>query len=203
MYYYFMLEYNDSYAFKEYPTLTKNQLLHQSIVTDMSGRDRSSVRRCEACKGLLDKWHIPLLGLRIRQRKRDLSMTYDGVIVASTAFVNVCEMAGMEGIRFHRLPDDPDFFRVDTCRSVLFDAERRATRFLGHCGICGQYDEIIGANPVLLREGEQIADAEVVRTDLEFGSDDGKAPLLICSDVAKRSLASHTLKGVRLFELDK
>ena len=57
---------NDSYAFREYPNLTETQRLHQVLLPDMSGDSHESVRRCDECGDILDKWNIPLSGLFIK-----------------------------------------------------------------------------------------------------------------------------------------
>ena len=39
---------NDSYGFREYPVLTEYEMIHQSIIPDMSGTPRTGIRRCES-----------------------------------------------------------------------------------------------------------------------------------------------------------
>jgi hypothetical protein len=198
----FSIQYNDSYAFREYPRLTRSQRLHQAILPDMSGRDRPGVRRCETCRELVGKWGLPLAGLRLKRRKLDISITYDGVFVASQAFISVCDRLGIEGPMFLPLPDDNDFFAVKIERTVGFDFEKRGTRFSGPCRSCGQCAEVIGANPIYLREGAMIGDVEIVRTDIEFGSNDEKNYLLLCGAVARQMLSEEGLRGVDLYPLN-
>lgn len=199
----FSISDNDSYAFREYPRLTRNQRLHQEILPDMSGRDRPGVRRCKTCRELVDKWSLPLTGLKLKRRKYDISSTYDGLVVASRAFVSACDRLGIDGARFSPLPDDEDFFVVGADRTVAFDAERRGTRVSDPCSTCGQSAEVIGANPILLVEGAVIGERAIVRTDLEFGGGDEKGFLLLCGPMARLMLSKEKLKGVNLFPLDK
>jgi hypothetical protein len=57
---------------------------------------------------------------------------------------------------------------------------------------------VIGATPVYLRSGAQIGEREFVRTDLEFGSGDGKGPILLCGEAAAKSLRTANISGIEL-----
>jgi hypothetical protein len=195
------LQDNDSYAFREYPPLTEYQRIHQQILPDMSGRSRPGVRRCAECGGLLNKWEEPLAGLVINQRQYDLSITYDGITIASSAFKRVYDDACLKGLVFRAVPTDPEFYGIQATGVVLFDYERRRTRFMKKCGSCGHWEAVIGVTPVLLKTGCVIGDLEFVRTDLEFGSCDGKHPMILCGAVAGSVLGRSGLKGVALSEL--
>ena len=187
---------DDSYAFREYPQLTENQKVHQTIVPDMSGDSRPGLRRCESCGELLDKWNEPLSGFVVKKRKHDIGCTYDGVTAVSEEFKAAYESAGLSGLLFRQLPDDPEFYAIRPERTVQYDAERRGTRFVKQCPQCGRYESVVGATPVYLKPGASISDKEFVRTDLEFGSDDEKSPLLLCGEFAAASLKAANLNGI-------
>lgn len=189
---------NDSYSFREYPTLTENQRIHQAIVPDMSGEARSGVRRCQACGELLAKWDEPLSQLVLKKRKYDISATYDGVTVVSERFKMVYEENNLSGLVFRQLPDDSAFFAIYPSRAVEFDAQRRKTRFIKPCPQCGHFESVVGATPVYLKVGVEIGERQFVRTDLEFGSLDEKHPLLLCGEYAAHALSKAMLKGLDL-----
>lgn len=189
---------NDSYAFRASPDLTELQQLHQTLVPDMSGEARADVRRCEACGTLLDKWNESLVELVVKKRKFDISHTYDGVIVVSARFKSVYKSAELSGLHFRQLPDDPDFFAIRPERAVEYDPERRGTRFENRCSQCGLYESVAGATPVFLKQGATVKSDEFVRTDLEFGSDDEKSPLLLCGSLAAKAMKAAGLKGLDL-----
>jgi ribosomal protein S14 len=195
-------QFNDSYAFREYPSLTEYQRIHQPILPDMSGPSRAQARRCEVCGELLDKWNEPLDGLVLTKRRYDISVTYDGVDVVSTRFRTLYEEHELSGLEFRQLPDDPSFFAIHATRTVEFDAERRQTRFENKCSECGHYKSVIGATPVFLKEGSGIGDREFVRTDLEFASGDEKSPMLLCGEVAAHVLREAGFKGLDLVAID-
>lgn len=189
---------NDSYAFRDAPELTENQRVHQAIVPDMSGESRADLRRCEACGELLDKWNEPLAGFVVKKRKLDIGSTYDGVTVVSVRFKSAYESDGLSGLMFRQLPDDPEFFAIRPERSVEYDADRRGTRFIKPCAQCGCYESVVGATPVYLKPGAGVEPNEFVRTDLEFGSDDEKSPLLLCGNSAAAALQAADVKGLEL-----
>lgn len=194
------LQWNDSYAFRDYPHLTDYQHIHQEWVPNMSGQSRSGVQRCEKCEDLADKWAEPLRGLVIKVRHFDISTTYDGIVVVSDAFKKAYDEASLTGLVFRALPSDPDFHNIQAVRVVAFDYERRKTRFLKECSMCGHWESVIGATPVFLKSGSVIGDREFVRTDLEFGNLDGKQPLILCGLESTRALREFKLKGVDLCE---
>lgn len=199
----FSLQFNDSYAFRVYPDLTAHQRVHQEIVPDMSGQSRPGLQRCEACGELLDKWHESLSGLVVKKRNLDIGCTYDGVAVVSERFKTAYESAGLSGLMFRQLPDDSEFFAIEPERVVQFDAERRKTRFVNQCPQCGRYESVVGATPVYLKSGSAIASFEFVRTDLEFGSDDEKSPLILCGQGAAEVLEAAKLKGLEIERIEE
>jgi hypothetical protein len=195
------LQWNDSYAFRDYPPLTDYQRIHQELVPDMSGHSRPGVRRCEKCGDIVNKWDEPLTGLVIKERLYDISITYDGIVLVSDAFRKAYDEASLGGLVFRALPTDPGFHSIQTARVVSFDYERRKTRFLKKCNVCERWESVVGATPVLLESGSVIGDREFVRTDLEFGNFDAKHPLLLCGLEAGKALRGFGLRGVDLCEL--
>jgi hypothetical protein len=78
---------------------------------------------------------------------------------------------------------------------AIFDKERRKTRFLEMCSVCGQYYEVIGANPVFLK-GFSVAGKDIYRTDLKFGTGCRKNWSLICSERVLEALKKQKLRGL-------
>jgi hypothetical protein len=141
-YYRVSLQHNDSYAFRGDPALTDNQRIHQELVPDMSGEVRSEPRRCAVCGALTSKWNEPLSELVIKKRTFDLSITYDGVLIASQRLKSIYDRNDLSGLVFRPLPHDPMFLAVYASRLVEFDFTRRNTRFIAHCSQCGQYESV-------------------------------------------------------------
>ena len=194
---------NDSYAFRNYPPLNNYQRIHQKLTPDMSGAIYQVVHRCESCGELTSKWNEPLINLFIKKRRFDISITYDGVLIASQRFKTIYDANHLLGLIFHQLPVDGEFFAIHALKVVEFDAERRKTRFINPCPRCGRFESVIGATPVFLKRGSKIEGLEFVRTNLEFGSADGKHPLLICGQVAADILSCAKLKGLDISTINE
>jgi hypothetical protein len=164
-------------------------------------RDREDVARCTVCGELLKKWEEDLASVSISKApKYDLSYSYDGVLVATRRVKELIEHEGLTGMSFR--PLQRDLFAARPNDVVAFDAKRRGTRFEEKCEACGSYESVIGATPVLLRAGAVIAPNAFARTDLEFGSNDEKTPLVLCGDDAARALTKGKLRGVDLMPVD-
>ena len=161
---------------------------------------RSDVRRCEKCGELLAKWDESLAGLKIKRRKYEVSATYDGVTVVSRRFQSVYDSNRLEGLVFQELPSAPDFLAVMATDVVQFDAKERETRFINKCPVCGRFEEVIGATPAYLMEGEVVPDRGFVRSDLEFASFDEKGPLILCGPAAGEVLKKARFRGLDLEE---
>jgi hypothetical protein len=194
------LQWNDSYAFRDYPPLTKYQRIHQQLLPDMSGQSRPGVQRCERCGDLTDKWAEPLSSLVIKVRHYDISATYDGIVVVSDTFKRAYDETNLAGLVFRALPLDPSFHNIQPVKRVSFDYERRKTQFLKQCSLCGHWESVVGATPVFLKSGGVIGDREFVGTDLEFGSFDGKCPLILCGPEVARAFREFKLKGAEVCE---
>ncbi len=192
------LRHNDTYAFRDSPVLTDYQRVYQGLVPDMSEAAHLSVHRCGKCGELTKKWDEPLSGLVIKNRKYDTSITYDGVVIVSQMFKSIYTAKNLSGLVFRQLPDDNHFFAVHAGRAVRFDHERRKTRLINRCSQCGRYESVVGATPIFLVAGSEVDASEFVFTDLEFGTGDGKHPLLICGSTAAEALSSAKLKGLGL-----
>ncbi len=191
---------NDSYAFRDYPPVTENQRIYQEIAPDMSAASRPELRRCKACGEILDKWAEPLSNLVVKKRKYDIGSTYDGMTIVTTRFKDAYEAASLSGLEFRQLPNDAGFFAIRPHKWVVFDAERRKTRFINACPECHRFESVVGATPVYLKAGVEIGTHEFVRTDLEFGSNDEKHSLILCGQSAAHALQAARLAGLDLIE---
>lgn len=161
--------------------------------------DRDDVKRCHTCGNMLDKWSEKLDTFQIKKRRNiAVTTTYDGVLVATSRFIEFCRDYAFDGLIAKQLPSDPDFYAISSDVVVKYDTERRGTRFLGYCSTCGMYDEVIGADPVMLRVGELIPDRGFAQTDIEFASHDEKHPLLLCGLSVGELLGKSGMRGLDL-----
>ena len=160
-------------------------------------RRREDVRRCPRCSELLAKWDEDLRAAPTRRvPKLDVSYTYDGVMVCSSRFVRAVESSGLIDLAIR--PLWKGFSWVMPTLVVRFDPERRGTRFENLCPSCGRFESVIGATPAFLQPGESVAENGFARTDLEFGSNDEKGPLIICGAYSAEVLKIARLTGIEI-----
>lgn len=167
-------------------------------------RGRADVKRCAVCNRLLNKWEEDLASVPITKApKYDLSYSYDGVLVATRRVKELVDRERLVGMAFR--PLQRDLFAARPSAVVAFDAKGRDTRFEDKCETCGSYESVTGAIPVMLRAGEVVGANAFARTDLDFGSDDAKLPLVLCGDEVANALKKSKLRGVdvvRVKDLD-
>ncbi len=114
----------------------------------------------------------------IKYVKYDFSYTYDGALIISRRFKDFCIEMGLEGLKFYHIESQPDFFLLKVGDIVEFDCKRRKTRFLEFDASCEEYNEVVGATPVCLKENKSLENG-IYRTDIEFGRGFAKAPLIL------------------------
>ena len=158
--------------------------------------DRTDIKRCPICNNLTDKWNEDISNIIITKTKIDISYSYDGILVVSEKFKKIYDENNIEGLNFIALKNG--FYFIRPINVVNFDSERRKTRFINQCKKCGMYESIAGSSPVFLKENETIPAKGFVRTDLEFGSDDEKHPLVLCGLEVGKILKKNKLSGIEL-----
>jgi hypothetical protein len=151
--------------------------------------------RCDVCGQLTAKRREDLATVAIKRRpKVALSTSLDGVCVVLPSAKLVLEAKFTDQLQFESL--QAGLFAVMPVMAVEFDAASRKTRFGHRCPKCSEYDSVTGATPVFLKA--QVPPGSVVRTDLEFGSDDEKAPLILAGNDAAAALSDLGLSGCKL-----
>ncbi|MBP5231832.1 MAG: hypothetical protein J6333_00325 [Planctomycetes bacterium] len=156
-------------------------------------RERNDVKRCPACGHLLDKWKERLGNASLSKKSLEVSYSYDGVLVVNERFMDVVHKEGLAGLSF--IPINDGFFHIRPKEEVKFDAEKRKTRFINQCPMCGNFESIVGSSPVLL-VANAIPENGFVRTDIEFGSLDEKHPLVLCGLHAGHVLKANKFAGL-------
>ena len=133
---------------------------------------------------------------RVHQRRRDLTSTYDGYLLASKIFREHCVARRYPGVEFVPLPADEDFFWLRSHRTVRFDAARRGTRREKLCKGCGSYFDVVGANPIFLADVSTPLTDGFYRTDIEFGSGHTQNPIVLAGVHTAAELQALNLRGL-------
>jgi hypothetical protein len=162
--------------------------------------DDPGIRRCK-CGLYFEKWdHIPTT-LHLRKRTLDVSATYDGAEIVSQRFHSLYLQESWTGLEFRPLLKEPGFFQIVSKTVIKFDAEKRKTRFLDRCDVCGRFRAVAGVTPVFLRDGETIPAKAFGRSDIEFGTGPEMAPLMMCGVEVASKLRTQKMKGLDLIAI--
>ena len=140
---------------------------------------------------------------KVKGKKYNISGTYDGFTIVSELFKKFCETEKYKGLEFLSLPNLPNFYWFKVFNVVEFDINARGTEFLNYNKICKGYEEIIGATPLCLKNKIPLSDG-FYRTDICFGSFEGKSPVYLVGDVTMKKLKIAGFKEIFFEEiLDK
>ncbi len=139
-------------------------------------------------------------GFKVPNRGKNISTTYEGYTIVSEKFKAFCETGGYKGIEFLSLPGSPGFYWFLVNNILVFDFEARGTEFLNFSEKCKGYEEVIGATPVCLREPAILED-KFYRTDLFFGSFEGKSPVYMVGEETKKKLLAAGFREIYFEEI--
>jgi len=154
------------------------------------------------CARYMDVYRINKVNLQkeFHNIKRNLSYTYDGFAIVTEKFREFCEKGGYGGLEFVALSGSQPYFWFKIHTVVEFDPVRKQTRFEEFNAKCNGYAEIIGADPVLLKNNPVLADG-FYRTDLCFGSDSRKSPAYCVGVETRRKLLAAGFKEIVFDEI--
>lgn len=124
---------------------------------------------------------------KVKRKKYNISSTYDGFTIVSEKFKQFCASEKYSGLIFISLPKASGYYWFKINNLLEYDTKRRGTEFLNYNSVCKGYEEIIGADPVCLKNKMLLPDG-FFRTDVCFGSYSGKSPLYLVGDVTKKKL---------------
>ncbi len=153
---------------------------------------------CPACGAKADKAYVDPL-FRVKKRRRDLTVTYDGGVLVSQRMRSLLLTCGATEDDFRVLPADLDFFWLYPRQVLDYEAGRRNDP----CAICGEYFDEVGPIPSFLNTLTAPLTAGVYRSSLEFGSVPLKSWALVVGVETARAMADAGLKGLEMSELHR
>jgi|GEM_PF-551888 len=128
--------------------------------------------------------------------KYDLSSTYDGLTIATSAFKMFCEKNGYgKDMIFKGFKEDVGHFHLLVKKKIKFDTLKKETRFEKLCPECGNYESVVGAYPAFLLVTKPLSDGFYC-SDLLFASGNEKSPLILVGIKTYQRLKASKLKGL-------
>lgn len=149
---------------------------------------------CPACGSVLDASYVPSAIVVRSGGPFALGSTYDGKALCSTAMKELMKREGL-AVDFWEVNSKLGLHHFEPREQLAFDVEKRRTRFIGACARCGGFDEVIGSQPVFLRNVSDPILTGLFRTDIEFGSGRSKGTELIVGLQTKEVLAKAKFGG--------
>jgi hypothetical protein len=139
---------------------------------------------------------------KAKRRTWDIGATCDGYDIVSKRFREFCRKNRWKGMPFVPLPADQDFFVLRLSNVLPFDSKRRRTRFEDACPKCGEFYNVIGANPVYLRGVTEPIQEGFFRSDLEFASGPEQHPLILVGIGTAEKLRKQKFQKFDLEEVE-
>ncbi len=133
---------------------------------------------------------------QIKCRNYDVSYTYDGYLIVSKKFKLYCENKNYNNIMFYRLPKETEFYCVAVNKALELDYKKREVKFINKCHICGRYAEVIGATPAFIKDKNLLTNNDFYKSSVDFGSFEGKSPLIILNNEMAQELLKQKFKGL-------
>jgi hypothetical protein len=150
---------------------------------------------CPHCKSCLDRSYIPPQ-LKIPASQRyGFGGTRDLQLLFSTDLIKLIGEMTAQKFELHPISRTPDYAYVIPHDLVEFDLERRATKIGPPCSQCMMPTYVVGATPAYLK-CRSIPDCGFFRTDIEFGGENGKSPLIVVGKTLKDEIESRHFRGV-------
>lgn len=155
---------------------------------------------CPSCGSYVGESHYYPDQLSIKKLEKDFSFTYDGELLLSRRAVRFLQSEADSKLHFHKVNTEPEIYVLETTETVSFDSDKRKTSFVNPCSLCGNFESIVGATPVFLKNEGDVGSLSLASTDLKFGSSREKSPLHIVGEGLGRKL-EKTFKEIDLVEV--
>ncbi len=126
--------------------------------------------------------------LHLRQCKFDFCFTYDGRLLVSERAKTYLSENCATPLKFTVVDESEGYYKLNVVSIVLFDQDRRKTRFERKCPRCGNFESIVGATPAFILDSSALDSMGVYRTDLCFGSGREKSPVIVVGAALKFAL---------------
>lgn len=149
---------------------------------------------CSECGSVQDASYVPSMLVVHSGGPFGLGTTYDGKALCSTATKELMTSEGL-AVDFKVVNSHIGLHHFEPRERLAFDVEKRRTQFIGPCSRCGRFAEIIGSQPIFLRDVYAPIRTGLFRTDVEFGSGRSKGPELLVGIETKEKLVKIKFGG--------
>lgn len=142
---------------------------------------------CSECDSYVgDEDFVPQLDLR--GCKLDFCFTYDGRFLVSERAKKHLSEHCTTSLTFTAVDTSARYYALRVGPTVLFDSDRRKTRFERKCPRCGNFESIVGATPAFILDEDKVETTGAYKSDICFGSGREKSPVIVIGATLQREL---------------
>ncbi|MDM0037487.1 hypothetical protein QTH89_13765 [Variovorax sp. J22G21] len=150
---------------------------------------------CPKCGYRIDR-DFTARNFSLRQKRYDISCCYDGAVIVSTRFKELCASMGADRLAFTSLEANPGFFHLKCTDPVALDYDAMGTARTRFCPECGIFRDFTGYGRIVLLGDPTISATELVFSDGRFGSNNESIPLLIAGGEFASAFKAAQFKGI-------
>jgi hypothetical protein len=136
----------------------------------------------------------------LRQKRYDLSCCYDGAVIVSAAFQELCVTLGVASLVFEPLHAAPGFSHLKCSSLASLDYDAMGTERKRYCTACNRFRDFVGFSRIVVRPGSMVPSGGLAFSDERFGSNNEAAPLVLVGDVFFEKLLTAKLTGIESHE---
>jgi len=171
--------------------------------SQMFPSDDSNWPRCPKCRYTINCDYISPL-FKLGKQLYDISSTYDNAIIVSLKFKEFCVKNKYKGVEFRKLPNDPNFFKLEVKNIIEYDAKKNAKlEYYKYCDKCNNYASITHARPVFLKGIHKPLNDEFYATDVHFASGNEKSPIFIIGVETYKKMKKEKFKGIIFSKIEQ
>ncbi|TGJ98362.1 hypothetical protein EHQ53_01150 [Leptospira langatensis] len=178
--------------------LSSAQRVHYDWMYAENGSIHHSL--CETC-GSKKSFDYVNPDFKLKRGVYDLSITYDGYLIASQRFKDFCVRKDFSGIQFERIRHDVSFYILRINNVLHLNESKMTHRKTNFCSSCNEYSSIV--KPGTLHFSENIDEVEnsLFESNIHFGSSHEKHPLILATSDIVDEFAIEGFKGYYINEV--
>ena len=87
------------------------------------------------------------------RKQYDISYTCDHYLIVSKKFKQFCKKKSYTDAVFHSIPQEPDFYFLESSKIIPLDYARRTVEFIDFCQECKRFAEVICMSKNYIHQG--------------------------------------------------
>lgn len=145
---------------------------------------------CGTCGGRIEPEFLDRT-FRVKKRRRDVTVTYDGYLLVSSRFREFCFSLGWSAPLFRALPADSAYWWLSPIVSVSCVGRR-----LRECPSCGNFADVVGPELGIPEIGMEYWKHGAVSSDLQYGSVPLQGRIVIVREDWRAALMTQRFIGL-------